>query len=72
MASFESSSMPSIITSMMPSSHPNLMPSLMPNLMLLADIILAKLHAIFDTKHGANLDAIISAQFHAVFYPNST
>eukprot|EP00957_Ditylum_brightwellii_P104593 7969476-Ditylum_brightwellii.AAC.1 len=61
MASFEPSSMLPIMRSMMPSSHPSSMPSSMPNLMLLAAIILAKLYAIFDAKHGAKLDAIISA-----------
>ena len=29
------------------------------------------LYTIFDAKHGAKRDAIISAQFHAIFYPNS-
>eukprot|EP00957_Ditylum_brightwellii_P177701 13535963-Ditylum_brightwellii.AAC.1 len=57
--------------SVMPSSHPSSMPSLIPDVMLLAAIILVKPYAIFDAKHGAKRDAIISAQFHAIFYPNS-
>eukprot|EP00957_Ditylum_brightwellii_P150108 11431178-Ditylum_brightwellii.AAC.1 len=70
-ASFEPSSMPPKVPRMMPSSHPSPMPSSIPNMKLLAAIILAKLDAIFDTKHGAKRDAIISAQIHAIIYPNS-